>query len=140
MDITTVAFNQWIGLRRPSKPEAALLELEPTGQHLNHLGTVHASVQFALAEACSGEFLLREFAGREGGYAPVVRRAESKFRKPANGLLAARATVDPAELQKFKADLESKKRALVTINVDVFDAHDVVTLSAAFEWFIQRIN
>jgi len=32
-------------------PESPLL--------LNHVGTVHASVQFALAEASSGEFLLR---------------------------------------------------------------------------------
>jgi acyl-coenzyme A thioesterase PaaI-like protein len=140
MDITTVPFNQLIGLRRSQNAEAALLQLEPSTDHLNHLGTVHASAQFALAEACSGEYLLRAFAGREGDYAPVVRRAETKFRKPATGRLSARATVASDELQKFAMDLDSKKRALISVTVEVFDENNIVTMSAGFEWFIQRIN
>jgi len=41
----------------------------------NHLGTVHASAQLALAEASRGEFLLRAMGDMQG-IVPVVRRLE----------------------------------------------------------------
>ena len=45
---------------------AQLLVLPAGGQYLNHLGTVHASAQLALAEASSGEYLLRALGSAEG--------------------------------------------------------------------------
>ena len=140
MDICEVPFNKLIGLARPEREEKCFVKLGASTELLNHLGTVHASAQFALAEACSGEYLIRQFKEREGRFAPVVRRVEGKFRKPASGNLFAKAAVADDELAKFIADLDSKRRATISIGVDVFDANDVVTLSAAFEWFIQRLE
>jgi len=80
-------FNKFIGILTASDP-GKLLQLPAGPQYLNHLGTVHASAQLALAEASSGEFLLQSF-GSIAELVPVVRRLESKFRKPAKGALTS---------------------------------------------------
>ena len=115
-----------------------LLELPAGGQYLNHLGTVHASAQLALAEASSGEFLLRHFRSTEG-IVPVVRRLEAKFRKPANGAVTSTANAAPASLEQLDAELASKGRALIPITVELHDQSGAHTLSATVEWFIQRL-
>jgi acyl-coenzyme A thioesterase PaaI-like protein len=86
--VVTLPFNQHIGIQK-SETSDGLLELPAGNQFLNHIGTVHACAQLALAEACSGEFLLQSLSGQLVGILPVVRRVEAKFRKPANGKLLA---------------------------------------------------
>ncbi len=112
----------------------------PAGDHyLNHLGTVHASALLALAEASSGQFLLQHF-GSTDGIVPVVRRLESKFRKPANGSVTSQASADPVALTQLNSDLTSKGRALISVAVELHDHSGAHVLSASVEWFIQRIN
>ena len=135
--VTTLPFNQFLGLQ-PAADATQLLQLPAGEQYLNHLGTVHASALLALAEASSGEFLLRHF-GASAGLIPVVRRLEAKFRKPANGAVTSTASATPAALAQFDADLAAKSRALVTIAVDLHDASGAHALSASVEWFIQRL-
>ena len=55
------------------------LELHDAENNNNHLGTVHASAQFALAEACSGQYLLKTFKAYSSKIIPVVRKAETKY-------------------------------------------------------------
>src|SRR5438552_570394 len=62
--VTELPFNSFLGLQKAAEP-SQLLRLPPGGQYLNHLGTVHASAQLALAEASSGEFLLHRLASVE---------------------------------------------------------------------------
>lgn len=87
--VVDLPFNQFIGLKKAEEPN--LLTLPAGGQYLNHLGTVHACALLALAEASSGEFLLRQLSPFEG-IIPIVRRLESKFRKPTNGLVTSTVT------------------------------------------------
>ena len=112
-----------------------MLRLPAGGQYLNHLGTVHAGAQLALAEAASGEFLLRAL-GTVAGIVPVVRRIEAKFRKPANGALTATVATAPEALDALRADLTAKGRALIAIAVELHDESGAHTLTASVEWFI----
>ena len=75
--VTELPFNSFLGIELASDP-AHLLRLPAGAQYLNHLGTVHASAQLALAEASSGEFLLREL-GSASGVVPVVRGSNPSF-------------------------------------------------------------
>jgi acyl-coenzyme A thioesterase PaaI-like protein len=135
--VTELPFNSFLGIQRAADP-AHLLRL-PTGeQYLNHLGTVHASAQLALAEASSGEFLLRHF-GSPDGIVPVVRRLEAKFRKPANGAVTSTATAAPESLAQLDAELASKGHSLISVKVELHDESETHTLSATIEWFIQRL-
>lgn len=135
--VTELPFNRFLGLE--SSPDPAQLLRLPAGPHyLNHLGTVHASAQLALAEASSGEFLLR-FLGPDSGVIPVVRRLESKFRKPANGSLTSTVSTPPETLDQLRADLTAKGRAIVSISVELHDESGAHTLSATVEWFITKL-
>jgi acyl-coenzyme A thioesterase PaaI-like protein len=134
--VTELPFNRFLGIQAATEP-AQLLRLPSGGQYLNHLGTVHASAQLALAEASSGEFLLRAL-GPADGIVPVVRHLEAKFRKPANGEITSTVTTPPEVLDQLRADLAAKGRALVSVAVELHDESGVHTLSATVEWFIVR--
>ena len=137
MDITELPFNALIGIER-AQASGALLRLPSDPRYLNHLGSVHASALLALAEASSGEFLLQHFGSSEG-IVPVVRRLESKFRKPAKGLVTSTASTTPEALSRLTTELASKGRSLISVTVELHDESGVHTLSATVEWFIQRL-
>ena len=135
--VTDLPFNSFLGIQIATEP-SKLLQLPSGGQYLNHLGTVHASAQLAVAEASSGEFLLRHFRSTEG-IVPGVRRLEAKFRKPANGTVTSTVTAASTALEQLDAELASKGRALIPITVELHDQSGAHTLSATVEWFIQRL-
>ena len=82
MTITEVPFNRFLGIRKADGDPEYLLQLDDSPHYQNHLGTVHASVQLALAEASSGERLLQQFPDLAAGVLSVVRRVEAKFKNP----------------------------------------------------------
>jgi len=135
--VTELPFNSLLGIQIATEP-SQLLRLPSGEQYLNHLGTVHASAQLALAEASSGEFLLKHF-GFTDGIVTVVRRLEAKFRKPANGAVTSTATAAPTAIEPPDAELASKGRALIPIKVELHDQSGAHTLSATVEWFVQRL-
>jgi acyl-coenzyme A thioesterase PaaI-like protein len=134
--VTELPFNSFLGIQIADEPPL-LLRLPSGKQYLNHLGTVHASAQLALAEASSGEFLLRHF-GAANDIIPVVRRLDAKFRKPANGSITSTASATPEALAQLDVELASKGRSLIPVRVEIHDESGTHTLSATFEWFIQR--
>jgi len=135
--VTELPFNSFLGIQVASEP-SQLLRLPAGEQYLNHLGAVHASAQLALAEASSGEFLLKHFSSTDG-LVPVVRRLEAKFRKPGNGTVTSTATATPESLAQLDAELASKGRSLIPVTVELHDESGAHTLSATVEWFIQRL-
>jgi hypothetical protein len=136
--VTELPFNNFLGLQIAADP-AHLLRLPSGQQYLNHIGAVHASAQLALAEASSGEFLLRHF-GSPDGILPVVRRMEAKFRNRATGAVTSSASAPPESLAQLDVELASKGRSLIAVSVELHDESGVHTLSATVEWFIQRFR
>ena len=136
MDVTKLPFNALVGIQR-ADTDGSLLQLPSDPRYLNHLGTVHASALLALAEASSGEFLVRHFGPIEG-IVPVVRRFEAKFRKPASGSIRSTAGSTSEALARLDAELASKGRSIILVAVELHDESDIHTLSATIEWFIQR--
>jgi acyl-coenzyme A thioesterase PaaI-like protein len=134
--VIELPFNKFLGIH-PGSKTAHLLQLPSGSQYLNHLGTVHAAAQLALAEASSGEFLLRHFGSADDVF-PVVRRVEAKFRKAANGSIVSTASATPEDLARLDAELSSKGRSMISIMVEIYDESGAHTLSATFEWFILR--
>lgn len=138
MDVTQLPFNKFIGLEKAPAESGFLITLPAGEKYTNHLNTVHASALFAAAEAASGAFLLESIGG-SSNYIPVVRRVESKFRKPANGRISAKARIKEGDLERIKNELDSKKRTLITVIVDVEDESGVVALTSEVEWFITKL-
>jgi acyl-coenzyme A thioesterase PaaI-like protein len=136
MDVTELPFNRHVGLQRAQAESGFLVSLPDGPQYTNHLGTVHASALLAVAEAGSGAFLVEQFG--YGGVVPVVRRLEARFRRPARGRVSARCSVPAAELARWAAELEGRKRVLAPVPVEVVDEAGEVVLTAVVEWFIAQ--
>jgi len=139
MDVTQLPFNKFIGLQKTGGDANYQVSLPAGEKYTNHLGTVHASALFAAAEAGSGDFLLGKFGSAEG-LAPVVRRAELKFKKPAKGSIYSSASVKDGDIERALSELEVKGRALITVFMKVVDEGGGVVLTAEFEWFIAKIK
>jgi len=135
MDVTQLPFNRLIGLEACPPESGSLVALAGGPDLGNHLGTVHASALLAVAEAGSGAFLARQFTS-SSGLLPVVRRVEAKFRRPASGRVAARATTPATEAASWSAELAARGRILAPVAVEVVDGGGAVVLTATVEWFI----
>lgn len=137
MHVTKIPFNNHIGITRHEKNMNALT-LPCAPELKNHLGTVHAGAQFALAEACSGAFLLQRYPDLADKVIPVVRKADVRFKKPATGTLTATASINPEEEEHFIARLQKKGRSSIPVSVKVENHDGTVTAAATYEWFIQK--
>jgi acyl-coenzyme A thioesterase PaaI-like protein len=133
MDVAQIPFNHFLGLQS----DGSVLTLPAGEKYANHLGTVHAGAQFALAEAASGQWLLGKFGDRAADYLAVVRHVDLKYRRPASGELTASAEVPAEEAERFRDTLERRGRAAIEVRVEVLAADGSITLEATFEWFAQ---
>ena len=137
MDVTKLPFNHLIGIELGDPGSDFLISLPDDVKYTNHLGTVHASALFAVAEAASGLFLLRYF-GADAGLVPVVRRVEAKFRKPGRGRVSARALVAPEEPPRWSAELSRRGRVIASVPIEVVGSDGETAVSVTIDWFIVR--
>lgn len=139
MDIASLPFSQLIGLRISDPADEVQASLPADPRYGNHLGTVHAAALLAVAESCSGEYLLRHLGrGSSAGFVPVVRKLEARFRKPAHGRVMARCTVTEPTLAAWAEELGQRGRLIAQLPVEVSDEHGTLALTASIEWFISK--
>lgn len=137
MKILEIPFVKTLGIDINSQGE---LKLAFSDKLHNHLQTMHASAQFALAETASGAALLKLFPELEGKLIPVLRESQVKFRKPALQEITAYPLVSDEAIEKFRLQYSSKGRALIPVDVEVRDTDGTVTSSATYTWFLQSID
>ena len=137
IDVTQIPFNRDLGMVHSDQPDAIFMFPADTRYH-NHLGTFHAAVIFTLAEATSGEFLQRHFTPLIDNVAAVVRRSEVKYRRPATSSIHGRATAKPEDLDRVLDQLNRRRRAAVTVGVDVTDESGELIMTSSFEWFVTK--
>ena len=138
MNITDIPFNAFLRIEKPPARSPFLLTLRESPSFLNHVGTVHASVQLALAEASSGELLMQALPHLVDKAIAVVRRVEAKFKSPMMGEIFSRSTTSLDEVRRSAEALATKGRALVPVTVEIVDSSGNVGLIATFEWFSQN--
>jgi acyl-coenzyme A thioesterase PaaI-like protein len=137
MKVIEIPFVDKIGIQRNSDGE---LELPFYTGVQNHLETIHASAQFALAETASGEILQHSFPELVGKVVPVLRESQIKFKKPAHKKIIACPSVTSESLSKFEEQISKKGRALISVEVQVKDVDGQVTCTGTFKWFVQQID
>lgn len=138
MDILQIPFHALLQMKEASNKDY-LYQMEEQPAFLNHLGTYHACVQLALAEASAGTFLLKEFAEVAPQVAPMVRKTEAKYHKPANGLIQSKAQFIALDKAQFLENLHSKGRAQLQVKAEIFDAIHTKVLTAIFDWFVVKV-
>lgn len=137
MDVTKLPFNHFIGLKISNKNDY-LLMLDNCTEYRNHLDTVHASAQFALAEATSGHFLLNEFSELTD-IVPVVRKVEIKYKKPTTGFVFSKAKFFETERNEVLEVLNQRGRAILKVEVSLFDENEILIMQSVFEWFVTKL-
>ena len=139
MNVLNLPFNKVLLIKKSDLPDTVLM-LEDGVKYQNHLGTVHASAQYALAEASSGEILEQNFGDWNGAYFPVVRRVEVKYKNPAKGRLFSTGFIDADSAVKAKEELSEKGRTLVDVMVKIVDKGNNITFESRFTWFISKVK
>ena len=134
MHIVNLPFNSHVGIARAEGDEFEL-SLSFSEHLTNHLGTVHASALFALAEATSGEFLIHSRGARNdiGG---VVRRSSSKYSRPATGDVFSLVKTAPSIFEEAIAKVDSRGKALVDVEVELVDANANSLATFSFTWML----
>jgi len=137
MHVTDLALNQLLGIRLAPADSEHVLEMPDSALLGNHLGTIHVTAQFALAEAASGEFLLGTLGVRQSEVVGILRRAEIKCSRPAAGLLRAWARFEtPADAESF-AGLWKHRRTSISVRGEIRDTTNNLTMRTTHEWFLQ---
>ncbi len=141
MDVTELPFNQFLGLVQRQSDSGLQICLQPKSEHLNHLGTVHATVLYGMAEAASGAILSESFPILQSGFLVVLRGSTTKYRLPANSdlELVASARIDTDETQGMLERLELKGRAMTDIQSIVVQ-NETEVFSATFRWCVQAVS
>jgi hypothetical protein len=138
MDILSIPYHRYLSIKK-HVGEEYIFETEEKPEYLNHLGTIHACYQLALAEATSGEFLLRQFDELKSDVIPVVRKTEAKYHRPSNGNLYSKASFECTDKDAVLLELAAKSRTVVKVKVEIFDSKNNKTLTVIFDWFITKI-
>lgn len=137
MNILEIPFVKKIGVEKKSDSELSLNFNESVK---NHLGTIHASAQFALAETASGDMLQVTFPLLVGKVIPVLRDSNIKFKKPAIKSIVAKSIITSEAVEKFNNQYNAKGRGLIPVEVEIKDSDGNMTCTGRFNWFIQRIE
>jgi len=136
MDVTQIPFAKYIGIKQKAE---GILKLDSEDIVKNHIETIHASAQFALAETQTGLYLQLAFPELEGKVAGLLRGSTVKYKNPAKTSIYAVANIDKSIKEKFLNQIERKGRASIVVNVEVKDEANVLVMQGEFTWFIQKI-
>ncbi len=120
----------------PSQKPGFIYTIPFTPNLLNHFNSVHAAVIFSLAEATSAQFLLQNFEAFQHEFIPLLRSTQTKYKQPAFSAIYAKAEFKNTSKELVITDLQTKKRALVTISVTVHDEEEKLVFTSELEWFL----
>ena len=137
MNITDLPFNTFLGLE--AIEDGGELRLPDHPRFTNHVGTVHASALYSLAEAASGSFLLSHPSVDVGKVGALLRESSIKYRRPASGCIRSCTRCSDDALNQMHAGLDRRGRAKILIEVDLLDEEDQVVASAKLEWFASHL-
>ncbi len=112
------------------------LVLPAEEQNINHVGTMHAAAQFALAEFASGRYLQDKFPEFKNEIIGLVRKSSLRYRNPAQTELKAEVSAADEDEKNLAGKIMDRGRAGITLNVNLTDSEDNKTLEASFEWFL----
>jgi acyl-coenzyme A thioesterase PaaI-like protein len=136
MNVTEIPFAKYIGITREDE-NVLKLDFQPNIE--NHINTIHASAQFALAETQSGLYLQKLYPEYEGKVLALLRDSTVKFRHPAKTSITAHANIEEEVQTKFLNLFEKRGKASIKVEVEVKDQEGTITMQGQFSWFVQKL-
>ena len=138
LNTLSLPFNKHIQIEKTEDQSPYIFKLELKAHLLNHLNTMHASAMFALAEAASGEHLLRLFEDYTESVMPVLRSAQVKYSKPVTGSVFSMVELRDNSVSETISELDAKGRVLLKVDVSLYNEMDVRVFKSTYEWFLMK--
>ena len=141
MLLDLVPFNRHLGIEvSDAGVDYALVQLQENPAHHNHVGTIHAGVQFTLCEAASGAMAIAAFGDLiMDGAIPLATTATITYRAPAGGNLRARGTLSEAEQARVRAELSTGRKSRFTVEVGLMSlTEDKPLTQTSVEWILLK--
>jgi hypothetical protein len=135
MNLLDLTYNQNINLQNTNKTDCIFM-LAMNENLQNHVHSFHAAAIFSLAEASSAQFLINTFKEFENTVVPLLRATNTKYKKPGLTNIYAKAILINETKEEIIILLYNKKRALVTIKVEIIDEAEFIIFTGTFEWFL----
>lgn len=139
METTSIPLNHPLEIQACKDPENGIYQLNDTERYLNSLGSIRASIVFALAEESSSAFLFKnteEFEPDE--YIPNLRSADIKFRATTSGPIYSVGKYSERDWKRFQRALIKNSRALIEFPIHIMNESGKCIAVAHFEWFVFR--
>jgi len=133
MRVSDLPFNKHIGIQAHN----GVVTIPVKDLHMNHLGTVHATAIYGVAEAGSGQFIVESFGGEFPGALAVAHTGTVKYKSAAKADVWAEVTNSKPDPQQALDRLRRKGAAKITVEVNVHSNNAIVAM-AIFDWFIKN--
>ena len=135
MNILDMSLNRFVGVYKDEK-----LCIDISENIKNHIGTIHASALFLLAESASGKYLKSQFPELKNSVIPLLRQSNIKYKKTAIGTITAFASLSDEEKERFIKQFSKKSRGTIEVNITLKNENDEIVSISSFTWFIQKIK
>lgn len=135
MDVTQLPYCQFLGLKEIAINGRPAIGLDPQPHHMNHVGSVHAAVLFAVGETAAAQAMVKAFPDLVGSVGVVLRSADVKHHKPGSGSVHGVGSIDEQAAVAFRSRLERRGAAKLDVTAFVRDADDEL-LSGRYYWFV----
>ncbi len=133
MRVSDLPFNKHIGIQDRN----GVVTIPVKDLHMNHLGTVHATAIYGVAEAGSGRFIIENFGYEFPDALAVTRIGTVKYKSAAREDIMAEVTDSKPHPHQALDRLRQKGAAKIAVEVSVHSNNEIVAI-ATFDWFIKN--
>jgi acyl-coenzyme A thioesterase PaaI-like protein len=133
MRVSDLPFNKHIGIQ----DRDGVVTIPVRDLHMNHLGTVHATAIYGVAEAGSGRFIIENLGHEFPDALAVTRMGTVKYKSPATEDIVAEVTHSEPDPHQALDRLRQKGAAKIAVEVSVRSNNEIVAV-ATFDWFIRN--
>ena len=131
--LSAIPYLEPHGLEVTEQTDEYIAVKMPFGKRLtNHVGTLHASALFTVAETAAGIHATSVIPGNRA--IPLLRGATVHYTRRAGGDLTATARVKGGESGRALADFDANDRADLDIEVDVVDDENETVFTGTFDY------
>lgn len=127
-----------LGLRVTRLAPGEVDLLLPLAGNANHLGTMYAVAEFALAELPGG--LLPWTVLTDEDLVPVVKSSATRWRRPAVSDVTVAAAMPPAEIEALGQRARTEGKADFTLDLLVRDTAGEVCMTATNVYQLRRLG
>jgi uncharacterized protein (TIGR00369 family) len=133
-----VPFAAHVGVEiEEMEPGACTVRLPDRAELRNHVGSQHAGSLFTAAETASGGAFVAAFAAEMGELRPLVRDAQIRYTKVANGEIVAAARFAEG-VDAVRERLAAEGAVDFVVEVDLTDADGDSVAAMTVQWNVKR--